>query len=54
MALSQDVLVDITFQNGLDQSDILFLRHTATVIDLSAEHVQHLIRHVVISLNELE
>ena len=54
MALSQDIFVDITLQNSLDQSDILFLRHTATVIDLSAKHVQHLIRHVIISLNELE
>ena len=54
MALSQDVLVDITLKNGLDQSDILFLRHTATVIDLSAKHVQHLERHFIISLNKLK
>ena len=54
MALGQDVLVDISLQNGLDQSDILFLRHTAAVVDLSAEHVQHLVRHFIISLNKLE
>ena len=53
MALSQDVDVDVALQDGLDQSDILLLGHSSTVVDLSTKHVKHFVRNVIVSLDEL-
>lgn len=53
MAFSQNVDVDVALEDRLDQSDILALRDSSTVVDLSAEHVQHFIRDIIVSLDEL-
>lgn len=53
MALSKDVLVDVALKNGLDESDVLLLRDTSTVVDLGTKHVEYFIRDVVVGLDKL-
>lgn len=53
MALNKDVRVDVALENSANQTDILGLSHTTTIIDLGAKHVEHFVRHIFISFHKL-
>jgi len=52
-ALDQNLRVDVALEDALDQADVLALSNSATVVDLSTEHVQHCEGNLIISLDEL-
>ena len=53
VSLDEDVAVDVAPQDGLNQTDILLLCDSATVVDLGSEHVEHLVGYLVVCFHEL-
>lgn len=53
MTDSEDVFVNVALKNRLDESDILSLCDTATIVDLSTKHVEYFVRYVVVSFHKL-
>lgn len=52
MVVLQDIFVDELAQDALNQTDILTLSDTTTVVNRGANVIEHLIRHFLVVFNE--
>lgn len=53
VAFNQDFRVDIALKNSANQTNILDLSHTTSVVDLGTEHVKHFVGNFIVRFNEL-
>jgi len=52
VVVDHDIRSDVLLKNGLDQTHILIISHTTTVVDFGTDVVQYLVWHFVEILNE--
>lgn len=52
VSLGENVSVNVALQDGPDQSDILPLRHSASIVNLCTKHVQHFEGDVIVRFHE--
>ena len=53
MTYYQDFRINVAFDDGSDEANILFLGDSTSIIDLSAEHVKHFVGYIVVRFDKL-